>query len=75
MEDIKQDIVLVETVTPDGKIKTDAQLLTERIQKIQEELPEKGDTPNEDEQAFLEAAEEQYAAMLASRRKPFSRNR
>lgn len=70
-----EDIVLVETVTPDGKIKTDAQLLTERIQKIQEELPEKGDTPNEDEQAFLEAAEEQYAAMLASRRKPFSRNR
>ncbi len=70
-----EDIVLVETVTEDGKTKTEAQLLVERIQKIQKELPEKGDTPTEDEQAFLEAAEEQYAAMLASRRRPFSRNR
>ena len=70
-----EDIVQVETITADGKIKTDAQLLTERIQKIQEELPEKGDSPSEDEQAFLEAAEEQYAAMLAARRKPFTRNR
>ncbi len=70
-----EDIVQIETITADGKIKTDAQLLTERIQKIQEELPEKGDSPSEDEQAFLEAAEEQYAAMLAARRKPFTRNR
>lgn len=70
-----EDIILVETVTEDGKTKTEAQLLVERIQKIQKELPEKGDTPTEDEQAFLEAAEEQYAAMLASRRRPFSRNR
>lgn len=70
-----EDIVLVETVTEDGKTKTEAQLLVERIQKIQKELPEKGDTPTEDEQAFLEAAEEQYSAMLASRRRPFSRNR
>lgn len=70
-----EDIVLVETVTADGKKKNDAQLLVERIQKIQEQLPEKGDSPTEDEQAFLEAAEEQYAAMLASRRRPFSRNR
>ncbi len=70
-----EDIVLVETVTADGKKKNDAQLLVERIKKIQEELPEKGDSPSEDEQAFLEAAEEQYAAMLASRRRPFSRNR
>ena len=55
--------------------KTAVEQLTERIQKIQEQLPEKGDSPSEDEQAFLEAAEEQYAAMLASRKKHFTRNR
>ncbi len=70
-----EDLVSVEVITADGKAKNDAELLVERIQKIQKELPEKGDTPSEDEQAFLEAAEEQYAAMLAARRKPFSRNR
>lgn len=70
-----EDIVPVETVTADGKEKNAAELLTERIQKIQEELPEKGDSQSEDEQAFLEAAEEQYAAMLAARRRPFTRNR
>lgn len=70
-----EDIVLIETLTEDGKEKTAVEQLTERIQKIQEQLPEKGDSPSEDEQAFLEAAEEQYAAMLAARKKHFTRNR
>lgn len=70
-----EDLISVEVITADGKTKNDAELLVERIQKIQKELPEKGNSPSEDEQAFLEAAEEQYAAMLAARRKPFSRNR
>lgn len=70
-----EDLISVEVITADGKAKNDAELLVERIQKIQKELPEKGNSPSEDEQAFLEAAEEQYAAMLAARRKPFSRNR
>ncbi len=70
-----EDLVSIEIITADGKAKDDATLLVERIQKIQKELPEKGDTPSEDEQAFLEAAEEQYAAMLAARRRPFKRNR
>ena len=70
-----ENIVLIETLTEDGKEKTAVEQLTERIQKIQEQLPEKGDSPSEDEQAFLEAAEEQYAAMLAARKKHFTRNR
>ena len=55
-----EDIVEVTAVTEDGKEKTALELLIERIQKIQEELP-----PHpfaEEEQAFTEAAE-QYASL------------
>ncbi len=70
-----EEIVLVETITETGREKNAAELLAERIQKIQNELPKKGDTPDEDELAFTEAAEEQYAAMMASRRRFFTKNR
>ena len=65
----------LETVAPvpdvgeDGKPKTEVELLIERIQKIQSELP--AHTENENERAFTEAAEEYYR----EQRMPQRRNR
>lgn len=47
--------------------------LIERIREIQAELPERNAVVSEDEQAFLEAAEEQYAALTMPRRHPGQR--
>ena len=47
----------------------DLELLIERIQKIQQELPEHADIPSEEEAAFLEGAEEQYEALRAQERR------
>lgn len=55
-----EDLVSVSEATPDGKEKTQLELLIDRIQKIQEELP--AHTINEDEEAFTEAAEQHNAA-------------
>ena len=52
----------------DGKKKTDLELLIDRIQKIQSELP--AHTENENERAFTEAAEEYYREQNL----PFRRN-
>ena len=58
----------LEQIIPDDKLehtavkKTDAELLIERLQKIQSELPQRENAPSEEETAFLEAAEEQIAA-------------
>ena len=54
-----EDLVSVSEATPDGKEKTQLELLIDRIQKIQEELP--AHTINEDEEAFTEAAEQHNA--------------
>ena len=62
-----EDVAVVEEVTESGERKTEAQLLIERIRKIQTELPPlpaHGETTEEDEAAFMEAAEEQYACNM-----------
>ena len=56
-----EDLVTVAETAPDGKEKTPLELLIERIQKIQEELP--AHTINEEEAAFNEAVENQRAAV------------
>ena len=56
-----EDLVTVSESTPDGKEKTSLELLIERIRRIQEELPVH--SIDEEEQAYTEAAENQYAAM------------
>ena len=48
----------VPTVDEEGKQKSEVELLIERIQKIQSELP--AHTESENERAFTEAAEEYY---------------
>ena len=62
-----EDVAVVEEVTESGERKTEAQLLIERIRKIQTELPPlpaHGETTEEEEAAFMEAAEEQYACNM-----------
>ncbi len=63
-----EDLAPVEAVTPAGKPKTEVELLIERIKKIQETIPSHEQHSHDEEQAFTEAAEEQFAAeMLAHR--------
>ena len=57
---------------PDGEKKSEVELLIERIQKIQSELP--AHTVNENERAFTDAAEEYYKEQFVrSRRDPRNR--
>lgn len=53
-----EDLTDVETVDPQGNVKTDVEILIDRINKIKNQLPVH--TENEEEEAFNEAAEEQY---------------
>lgn len=53
-----EELVPVEEVTEDGKKKSEVELLIERIQKIQEQLPEHN--VSEEEDAFTNAAIEHY---------------
>jgi Kef-type K+ transport system membrane component KefB len=53
-----EDIAPVQETSEDGRKKSEVELLIERIQKIQSELP--AHTENENERAFTEAAEEYY---------------
>ena len=64
-----EDIAPVEEYGEDGAKKTAVELLIERIQKIQEELPEHVNAMSPEEKAFLEAAEEQRQAIFMLRRK------
>ena len=75
-----EDLVTVNESTPEGAQKTELELLIERIQKIQEEIPKWN--VNEDEHAFTEEAgrhftsleQEQIVSMRGMARKPkFSR--
>lgn len=50
-----EDVVQVDEIKEDGEQKTSLELLIERIEKIQEEIPEH--PVNKNEQAFTEAAE------------------
>ena len=63
-----EDVAAVEEVTEMGERKSDVQLLIERIQKIQSELPALDNDISEEEAAFTEAAEEQLAQTQAQRR-------
>ncbi|MGI6717200.1 MAG: cation:proton antiporter [Eubacteriales bacterium] len=53
-----EEVTSVSEVTETGKQKTPVEVLIERIQEIQKELPQKH--ISEEEQAFNDAAEEQY---------------
>lgn len=53
------------TAPPEEKL-SEVELLIQRIQAIQKELPKHLNTPSEEELAFTEAAEEQYAMMRHS---------
>ena len=63
-----EDVAVVAEVTETGEQKSDAQLLIERIRKIQAELPPLESDVSEEEAAFTEAAEEQLAQTQAQRR-------
>ena len=56
-----EGMVEVAPTTPEGTEKTQLQLLIERINKIQEELPQR--EIDENEQAFTSASEEYYEAL------------
>lgn len=58
-----EDRVAVEEKTSDGREKTAAELLVERIQSIQEEM-RREENVSPEEEAFEEAAEENYAAIM-----------
>lgn len=58
-----EDLVPEVEQTESGQPRTEVELLIERIQAIQKELPRHDDPFYEDEKAFSEAAEEHYAMM------------
>ena len=60
-----EQIVPEEELNADGSKKTACDLLIERIDKIQKEIHEQSQTLPEDEQAFLDAAEEQYEPVVS----------
>ena len=64
-----EDIAPVTETTETGEKKTPVELLIERIQKIQEELPKHETIESENEAAFTEAAENQHEALLARMRR------
>ncbi len=66
-----EEIVAVEETTESGEAKSSLELLIERIQKIQEEIPQH--PVNEEELAFTQAAEEHYNAVPIPRQR--QRNR
>lgn len=51
--------------TADGQESSPLELLIARIQVIQKELPKHESEPTDEEKAFSEAAEEEYAAMAS----------
>ena len=65
-----EDLVPESEVTEEGEKKTEIELLIDRIHKIQEELPEHSENVlSDEEQAFLDAAEEQYASLRSNKKK------
>ena len=65
-----EDLVPESEVTEEKEKKTEIELLIDRIHKIQEELPEHGENVlSDEEQAFLDAAEEQYASLRSNKKK------
>lgn len=70
-----ESLAPVEEFLPDGRQKTAAELLAERIKKIQETLPPPEKTVSEEEQAFDEAAEEFYFSFPAHNDRRINRRR
>lgn len=66
-----EEAVVLPEIREDGEPKTPLELLIERIHKIQEELPSR--EINEEERAFTEAAEEQYARLARPRQRQHNR--
>lgn len=65
-----EDLVPESELIKNEEKKTEIELLIDRIQKIQQELPEHGESAlSEEEQAFLDAAEEQYASLRSNKKK------
>lgn len=56
-----EDLTDVETTNEDGTVKTEVEILIERINKIQTTIPKHEES--DEEKAFTEAAEEQYMNM------------
>lgn len=56
-----EDLIPAHELDESGRKKSAAELLIERIQAIQQEMPR--DVVSEEEQAFLEAADDQIAAL------------
>ena len=67
-----EELVQVEEVTESGEPKSDVELLIERIQEIQRQLPEHS-AVSEEEQEFSRAAEEFYESYYSRRRRPAGR--
>ncbi len=67
-----EDLVPVSEQTPEGKPKTELELLIERIQKIQEEIPSWN--INEEESAYTEEAERHYSLLAEDAASSFRRN-
>jgi len=57
-----EDLVPEEELPPSDQPRTEVELLIERIQKIQEQIPATATFNEENEEAFDEAAEEHYIA-------------
>ena len=71
-----EDIAPVETVDKNGNPRREVDILIERIQKIRAEIPEREKAePSPEEQAFTEAAEEQYEAMYDLHRRRMRRRK
>ena len=68
-----EDLVQVEEVTESGEPKRDVDLLIERIQEIQRQLPEHNPI-SEEELEFSRAAEEFYESYYSRRRRPMGRH-
>ena len=66
-----EEAVVLPEIREDGEPKAPLELLIERIHKIQEELPSR--EINEEERAFTEAAEEQYARLARPRQRQHNR--
>lgn len=71
-----ESLVTVEDISPvTGQPKTEVEKLIERIRKIQEGLPQPSlPSPEANEQAFTEAAEEQYRSINALRHTSYNRH-
>ena len=66
-----EDLVHVNEVSETGEPKRDVDLLIERIQEIQKQLPQHAES--EEEQEFTRAAEDFYESYYSMRRRPMGR--